>query len=591
MKRKKSVRGWISVWSGTREFCWMAVALGMMLTGCAPPPRTSSVRRIDTRPPSFGDAALTVVGPASGIEFIQSNGARGDHRFLETTGSGVCVFDYDGDGLQDLYFVQNGTLPLGDESRDVPAGDGLYRNLGELRFTDVTSASGLGERPGYGQGATAADVDGDGDPDLLVTGYRCLTLYRNDAGRFQDVTKAFGLSGAPRWNTSAAFGDYDSDGFPDLYVCGYMEYDVSKDPRCEISPGIYSHCPPTRFKGAGGRLFRNVGGRRFRDTTREAGLHRPEAKNLACCWGDVDRDGRSDLFVACDTTPNLLFHNLGDGRFKEIAVPAGVASGSLGEAMSAMSADFLDVDGDGDVDLFATDFTGRPHALWLQESPLQFAERGTETGVGPPGVPFMSFGSAFPDLDLDGWRDLYVANGHIQDVKSSSQRGFGQEQPAQVFRNLGSGRFQEVGGSLGPAVTRPRIGRGVAVADLDNDGDPDLVQSNMNGAPDILRNDRRTTHHWIRIRCLGSSGEFPLLGTQVRVVAGGRTQVGEFRSASGYLSQSDSRLLFGLGTASRVDRLEVRWPDGGASRLDGQAVDREIVVRVPARSAQAALLR
>jgi hypothetical protein len=512
------------------------------------------------------------VATQAGFRFRQDNGARGKRRFLETTGSGACWLDYDGDGKLDVYLVQNGPLP--GAAGFGSGGNRLYRNLGGGKFQDVTTGAGVSGR-GYGQGCSVGDLDNDGDPDLFVTAYGRNLLYRNNgAGTFTDVATASGLGAPPGWSTSASFADYDGDGRLDLYVGHYCAYRVGEDPRCPLAPHVDSYCRPDQFRGESGRLYHNEGAGKFRDVTQAAGVLRADGKNLGVIWGDYDEDGRPDLFVANDNRPNLLFHNLGNSRFEEVAMTLGVALAEDGRAMAGMGVEFGDYDNDRHLDLMVTNYAGESNALWRNPGQGMFLDVSATSGVGPPSVPLLGFGVTFLDADRDGDRDLAVANGHVQDNVAEAFPDQSFAQPVQLLRNRGDGTFVDASTAAGPDLQRPRVGRGLCAADYDDDGDPDLLLTAMRGPIALFRNDSAASGHWIGIRCRGTRGNRDALGAQVTVTAGGRTQVAEVRSASSYLSQGDPRLLFGLGSATQVDRVSIRWPGGGETELPQPAVDR-----------------
>lgn len=536
--------------------------------------------------PRAGECRITFsnVTRAAKLDFRQTTGATGRHFFLETTGSGACWFDYDGDGWMDLYVVQNG--PLAGAPAFGSGGNRLYHNRRDGTFEDVTSQAGVPGR-GYGQGCCAADFDNDGHEDLFVTGYGANVLYRNNGnGTFTDVTSRSGLALAGGWSTSAAFADYDHDGRVDLFVGHYCAYRVGQDPVCPLGPGVVSYCRPDHFPGESGHLYHNEGNGKFQDVTRAAGVFNADGKNLAVVWGDVDGDGYPDLFVANDNRRNLLYRNEpaadGSRHFAEVGLQAGVALSEDGRTMAGMGVDLADYDNDGRLDLVATDYADAPNELWHNEGNWIFSDATYSSGVGPPSVPLLGFGVAFLDADLDGFKDLVVANGHVMDNIARVRRGVSFAQPALFYHNRGNGTFAELSNSLGSDFTQKRIGRGLAVADYDNDGDPDLLQVSLNGPVALLRNDGGSRGHWLSVRCEGTRSGRDALGARVTVWQGKYQQCAEVRSGSSYLSQNDPRLLFGLGSAARVDRVEVKWPAGARSELRDVAGNQQLTVREPA---------
>jgi enediyne biosynthesis protein E4 len=528
--------------------------------GCRPP--------VETAPPasSVSDPRLTFrdVAPSAGIRFRQTNGAAGKRHFLETTGSGACWLDYDNDGWMDLYVVQNGPLP------GAPGfgkgGNCLYHNRGDGSFEDVTAHARVPGR-GYGQGACAADVDNDGQVDLFVTCYGRNILYRNRGdGTFAEVTARAGLDQPAGWSSSAAFADYDADGHVDLYVGHYCDYRVGEEPKCTLAPGIPSYCRPDHFQGESGRLFHNDGGGTFTDVTATSGMHNAEGKNLGVVWGDFNDDGRIDLFVANDNRENLLFRNDGNGKFTDVALQAGVALTEDGRTMAGMGTDMADYDNDGRLDLFVANFADEPNELWRNEGDGSFSDVTYPANIGPPSLPLLGFGAAFLDANLDGLKDLVVANGHIHDTIARVRKDVTFAQPNLFYLNRGDGTFADASTRVGPDFTRRRVGRGLAVADYDNDGDPDVLTVNLNGPVALLRNEGSHRNHWLGIRCTGTKANRDGIGARVTIRAGDQRCCAEVRSGSSYLSQNDSRILFGLGQAARVDQVEVRWP-GGAQTL------------------------
>lgn len=503
------------------------------------------------------------VTAASGLNFRQSNGARGKHNFLETTGSGACWLDYDNDGWTDFYCVQNGVLP--GSPGFGPGGNQLYHNDRNGKFSDVTNRAGVAGK-GYGQGVSAADVDNDGFVDLLVTCYGHNLLYRNNGdGTFADVTIKTGLSAGSGWSTSAAFADYDNDGWVDLYVGHYCDYKVGEDPRCAIGAGVYSYCPPTQFKGESGRLYHNNRDGTFRDVTKAAGVEQPDGKNLGVVWGDFNSDGKIDFFVANDNRANSLFENKGDGTFRDVAFQAGVALSENGRSMAGMGTDMADYDNDGHPDIIAANYSDQPNVLWRNEGNGLFNDVTVASRVGPPSLPFVGFGATFADVDLDGWKDLIVSNGHVADNIAATRKDLSFAEPALLYQNAGNGTFTNASSAAGPDFMKPRVGRALAVADYDNDGDLDLLMLPLNGPASLLRNEGGNRNHWLSVRCVGTKDNRDAIGARVSITIGTTRQFAEVRSASGYLSQNDPRLTFGLGEATRVDRLEVQWPNGQRS--------------------------
>ena len=485
---------------------------------------------------------------------------------VETLGSGVCVLDFDADGWQDLYFVQSGEIPVNPSLRG-KVGSTLYRNRGDGTFEDVTARSGVGGA-GYGMGCTVADIDNDGDPDLYVTAFGKNTLFRNNGdGTFSDVTDEAGV-GDERWGASAAFGDYDNDGLPDLYVVNYVDFTLENNVYCgDMKPGYRTYCHPKTFNGQPDVLYHNLGRGRFRDVTKQAGLYDASGKGLGVVWGDFDRDGWEDLFVANDSTPNFLYHNNGNGTFTEIGQKAGVALGENGMPQAGMGVAVGDCDGDGAEDLFVTNLSQEPDELYRNLGGNLLADETYPSGLGAPTLLFLGFATDFLDADLDGDLDLFVSNGHILDNVELYSDTITYRQTPFLFENQGGCRFADVSAAVGGYFLQKDVGRGSAVADLDHDGDPDLVISANNLPAHLLRNETpHGSRHWIALALEGRPGR-DALGAWVEILAGGKSQWREVRSASSYLSQGDTALQFGLGNASTLDRMKIRWRDGSTQEL------------------------
>lgn len=541
--------------------------VAILLGGCAAPLPSEPAR-----PALFAD-----VTRESGLGFQHRHGGSGRKYTVETMGAGGCFFDYDGDSWPDIYLVNGANLP---GSRIVPDPvNRLYRNRGDGTFEDVTVHAGVGDT-GYGMGCSSADVDNDGDLDLYVTNFGPNVLYSNNGdGTFRNVTSSSGL-GDPMWGTSSAFADFDGDGDLDLYLCNYVDFTLENNKWCgDYRRGLKSYCHPDVYEGQPDRLFRNEGNGRFTDITRKAGLFRPGGKGLGVVWSDYDRDGRIDLYVANDSTPNFLFHNQGDGTFIETTLVAGVGYSEDGRAEAGMGTDFGDFDNDGFMDIFVANLSGETNTLYRNNGDGTFSNRTYEAGLGEISLLFLGFGVDFLDYDNDGDQDLLVVNGHVlddieeyNDAVTFAERNF-------LFRNQGKGRFLEVGREIGIDFGLPNVGRGLAVADYDRDGDLDLLITTSNGPPRLLRNDRLNRNHWIHLLLTRAGGNRWSVGTRVTVVAGSLKQVREVRAGSSYLSQNELGMHFGLGSFSRVDRIEVEWPGGEKETFLDLPVDQFITLR------------
>ncbi len=506
----------------------------------------------------------------------------------ETVGNGVCLHDVDGDGWLDVF------IPNGSRSRPFPKGteprSALYRNRGDGTFEDITSRAGVGA-PGYwAQGCVFGDIDDDGRPDLFVTGFGRYILYRNlGEGRFQDVTAAAGLSGGRGWSTGAAFGDYDGDGRLDLYVSQYVDYQAGSPPLPKPGAGVNCFyrgfpviCGPRGLKGSFGRLFHNEGSGRFRDVTRISGLRTdPTAYGLGAIWSDFDLDGDLDLYVANDSTPHYLYRNDGGGRFTEVGTVAGVAYSEEGRAQAGMGVDAGDYDNDGDPDLVVTNFSHDYSTLYRNDGKLFFQDVALSSGFGPPTVPTLGWGVSFLDYDNDGRQDLFLANGHVYPQIDGYNLGTSWKEHDQLFHNEGNGRYRETTGESGPAFEEWHSARGCAIGDFDNDGDIDIFVNNIDETPSLLRNDGGNARHWIGLRLVASGRNLEAIGARVTLVAGGMSQTREIHAGSSHNSSSDPRLQFGLGGATGIERLVIRWPRGRIQTVGPLAIDRYHTLKEP----------
>jgi hypothetical protein len=571
-----------------------ALSLGVLLlcvavTGCG--------RRPDANAASDRAAGLQLVDVAqeAGITFRHQNGASGRLYLPETMGSGCAFLDYNGDGRLDLLLINSSRLPgFAGKGPFYPA---LYRNDGNGRFTDVTRAAGLAvER--YGIGVAVGDYDNDGWPDVYLTGLGSNALYRNNGnGTFTDVTRAAGLAG-PGFSTSAAWVDVDRDGRLDLFVCHYCKWSPTTNQVCPDSFGRRHLCPPEYYRGESSRLYRNLGGGRFADVTRRAGLEDPTGKALGVLVFDVDDDGWPDLMLAKDLEPNLLYRNNRDGTFTEKGVESGVAYSAAGKARAGMGIDSADVANSGQESVLIGNGATESLALFSPAGGSaaggggpHFVDLAGSAGVAEPSLPFLTFGVLFADIDLDGRKEILTANGHIDPNAGVLGGDSAFAQRLLLFHNergpSGGARFREVGAAAGEALRQPRVHRGLAMGDYDGDGDPDFLVSVCGGAPLLLRNDHARAgtpggtapRHWLILKPVGVRSNRDGIGTRVRVRAGGVEQRGWVRSGSSYASQSDLRAYFGLGPATEIEWIELRWPSGTTDVLRHLPVDRVLVVR------------
>ncbi len=504
------------------------------------------------------------------LEFQHLAGSRDKPYIVETMGSGLALFDYDGDSDLDVYFVSGSTLDR--LARGEPGEpDRLFRNDGGFQFTDVTELSGLGDR-GFGQGVAVADVDNDGDEDVYVTNFGPNVLYRNRG----DGTFSAWTAGVEdeRWGTSAAFGDIDNDGFADLYVCNYLEFDRELLDRaiprrfCEWK-GLKVQCGPRGFGFQSGVLYRNRGDGTFDDWTERAGVVNRETYQLGVVFSDLDLDGDQDLYVATDTTQNLLFENRGDGTFEDRSLLSGAALSGNGTAQAGMGVDAGDVNEDGLFDLFVTNFSDDYNTLYLNQGGLRFVDASDVANLVLPSLPYLGWSTRLADLDADSDLDLFVVNGHVYPQVDEANIGETFRQPMQVFLNRGDGTFEDASGKLGPALSKPRSSRGAALGDLDSDLRQDIVVNVMDDRPALLRNGIPDAARAVVLSLTGRAANRDGLGALVRARIGERRFFSEVRGDRGYLSHSDSRVYLGLGAAPRVDEIRIQWPGGGEDALEG----------------------
>jgi hypothetical protein len=534
-------------------------------------------------PPLFVDRAAE-----TGLAFTHVSGASGQYYMAEQMGAGVALFDYDNDGDLDVFFVQGG--PLGPDAaaakangptsrlfrNDLPSGSGGGRTLG---FTDVTERAGVGLRA-YGMGAATGDYDNDGDLDLLVTSYGPETLFRNDGdGTFTDVTPAAGVSDE-RWSTSAAFVDYDRDGHLDLFVANYLDFTFAGNRSCFDSVGARDYCSPRAYRPVPDRLYRNLGDGRFADVTDASGISRSDGAGLGVSAGDYNADGWPDIYVANDATPNQLWINQKDGTFVDEGPLSGSALNAAGNPEGSMGIASGDYDADGDEDLFVTNIIAETFVLYENDGKGNFEDVRSRSGLAAPTAGFTGFGTDWFDYDNDGWLDLFVTNGAVNTIESQRGDPLPFRMQNQLFRNLAGKRFEDVSARAGAPFARGEIGRGAAFGDVDNDGDVDIVATNNGGPARLLLNQDSTGHHWLQVRLEQPKGNRFAVGAWIGVERAGRpTLWRRVRTDGSYLSASDLRAHFGLGTSPDVAGVVVQWPDGVRERFSKIAADRVVTLR------------
>jgi hypothetical protein len=523
---------------------------------------------------------FTDVARQAGIDVTIVSGGAKKNYVLEVNGSGACWLDYDADGYLDLYLVNGATLAELQSKQPRTAANYLFRNRRDGTFENVTTKAGVPGR-GWGFGCVAADYDSDGRTDLLVTNFGPNILYRNRGdGTFEDATARAGVGGGEVWHAGAAFGDYDGDGYLDLFVPGYLNFDA-RNPElktCEWRGIKVNACGPLGYQGAPDALYRNNGNGTFTEVTAKAGVtDRQLYFGFQAAFEDFDDDGRPDLFVANDSNPNYLYRNRGDGTFEEVGVAAGVAYTANGKEMSSMGVAVADYDGDGRMDIFVTTFANDNYVLFHNEGDGTFTDISYPSGVGEPTIPYLGWATCFLDYDNDGRRDLFAANGHVYpEVDGRIAETYAQ--PLQLFRNLGEGRFAEVSEAAGLRALPPRSARGGACADFDNDGDVDVLVSNIDDKPMLLRNEGGNAGRWLTVRLVGKTNR-DAVGAKVTVAAGGLVQQDRVRAGGSYLSTNDARLHFGLGGAAEVERIEIVWPGGGTQRLEKARSNQILTIR------------
>src|SRR5215831_1293478 len=520
-------------------------------------PALCLLSRTATAPIQFVD-----VTKSAGLTFTHYTGAFGKKYLPEALGPGVAFIDYDGDGWQDLFFTNGMDWP-GQHRRTSTLH--LYRNNHNGTFTDVTHAAGLDVEM-YAMGVAVGDYDNDGDDDLFVTAVGQSRLFRNNKGVFTDVTKEAGLAGPDEFSTSAAWVDFDRDGKLDLAVGNYVQWTPQTDLFCTLDGTNKSYCTPESYKGASPRLWRNRGNGTFEDVTAKAGLLDPTSKTLGLAILDANQDQWPDLLLANDTQPNRLYINNTKGGFTERGVLAGVAFSEDGIARAGMGVDAADYDRSGYPSVLITNFSNQMLALYHNEGNGLFVDEAPRSAVGRASLLTLGFGCFFFDYDLDGWLDIFVANGHIESDIERIQNRIKYAQAPHVFHNEGKGAFVEAAQSLGAALRQRRVGRGAAYGDFDNDGDLDIVMTTNGGPAVLLRNDGGSNRS-LRLRLEGTRSNRDGFGAVVRVTAGGETQSQMLRSGSSYLSQSERVLTFGLGNRQQADAVEIRWPGGQVDRM------------------------
>jgi enediyne biosynthesis protein E4 len=548
----------MKTWGVVSLFC-LVVAVSPIAWGA---PDTAS-------PVQFVEATTS-----AGLRFVHNSGRAGKKFLPETMGSGGAFADLNGDGSPDIVLI-NGKdwTPKGKRSYSA-----IYKNNGNATFTDVTAGSGFDVEM-YGMGVAAGDYDNDGRDDLYVTALEGDRLFHNEGSfKFRDVTKTSGIANA-HFGTSAAWLDYDRDGKLDVFVANYVQWSAATDVYCSLDGTNKSYCTPESYKGTASKLFHNRGAGKFEDVTARAGVGDPTSKSLGIAVLDYDSDGWPDIFIANDTQPNKLYRNNGNGTFTEKAVAAGVAFSEDGVARGAMGVDSADYDRSGRPHLLVGNFANQMLALYRNEGNGLFVDEAPSSTVGRASLLSLAFGVFFLDYDLDGQQDIFAVNGHIEEEIARVQPKVLYKQIPLMFRNLGKGRFDSVGASLGAAFNVPQVGRGAAYGDYDRDGDLDILLINNQGPARLLRNDGGNKNHWLTIRTVGTKANRDGIGAIVRLESASGVQTQTVHSGSSYCSQSDLALTFGLGADATVKAIDVIWPSGTKDRVTGVAANQFVRIQ------------
>jgi enediyne biosynthesis protein E4 len=536
-----------------------------------PPPPGAKSTRCSGRPiPQLED-----VTAKTGITFNHTADPSKKY-IVESMSGGVILFDYDRDGWEDIYFTNAPTVAMaikGETSLGV-----LYRNNHDGTFTDVTAKSGL-TKPCFAMGGAVGDYDNDGWPDLYITCLGGNILYHNNGdGTFTDVTAKAGVADG-RWSTGASFGDYDGDGFVDLMVANYVDFHLNDLPGFGSAPnckyrGISVQCGPRGLRGAGDSLFHNNGDGTFSDVSKAAGVSDPDGYyGMGVIWGDFNNTGHPDIYVANDSTPKFLYKNLGNGKFKDIGLQSGTAVSEDGSEQASMGIAVGDYNHTGRPSLYVTNFSDENDLLYRNDGDWNFTEVSYASGVALPSLPWVKWGTAFVDLDNDGWLDLIAVSGHVYPQVDTLPSGAGYREPKLLSMNLKDGTFCDASDQAGPALREKRVSRGLAVGDLYNDGNMDIVIGDIDGAPMILKNHGVPGRHWVSFELAGTKSNRLALNARLKLVAGGMTQTDEIHSGGSYLSQNDLRVHFGLGAATKIDSVEIHWPSGKVETLTNLAAD------------------
>jgi enediyne biosynthesis protein E4 len=567
-----------SPFMSTRQRISFLLVTLLILSSCkeekAVPQNAASNKPPVERVQSFTNRFVNITEQA-GIRFVHNNGAFGKKYLPESLGPGCAFFDYDNDNHQDILMINSKDWP---EHRTKTSYMALYRNKGNGTFIDVTKKTGLAIEI-YGFGVAVGDFDNDHDPDIYVTALDSDHLFENlGNGTFKDITTQAGLADSDL-GTSATWFDYDNDGNLDLFVCNYVKWSIEKDLFCTLDGVNKSYCTPESYQGESSRLYRNKGNKTFEDVTEKARLFDNSSKALGVIAFDYDLDGWQDLFVANDTQPNKLYHNERNGKFSEKGVMAGVAFSEAGVARAGMGVDAADYDGSGHLSLLIGNFSNEMLGLYHNEGTGLFIDEAPASTVGQESLLTLTFGAFFFDFDLDDREDIFAANGHVHDDIERVQQQVRYAEPPHLFRNVGNKRFEVATGKVGPDFGKPIVARGAAYGDIDNDGDLDILIMTNGGPPRLLRNDGGR-NHYLRFRTVGSKSNKDGIGTRINLHFDDGTRIWKIvKGASGYCSQSEQVVTFGLGSKSTVKSVEVIWPSGKKQQLQNITANQTVILK------------
>jgi len=558
--------------SGTQHFSrreflqWLAAAsLASPSTWAAGTANTS---------PAFKDIARI-----AGISFVHNNAASSEKYLIETMGAGCAWLDYDQNGLFDLYLVNGAATRLYTPKHSLRSA--LYRNNGDGTFTDITATAGVGAEGLFGMGVAVGDYDNDGFPDLFVLGHgRCILYHNNGDGTFTDVTAKAGVANTGKWGSSAAWFDYDNDGKLDLVIANYIDWSPKSNFYCGgKGPGLRSYCHPDVYHGQSPTFYHNNGDGTFTDVSERSGLAKSPANGLGIVTFDYDDDGWQDVFISNDSMANSLFHNKRDGTFREVGYAAGVAVGLEGQFEAGMGTDAADVSGTGRFDLIVTHLDQQLARFYRNLGDGAFDDATYSSKLAYATFHFSGFGTRFMDYDNDGFCDLFIANGHVLDNIERYHAETRYAEPKLMFRNLGKGIFQNVSDQLGPDFQLPRVSRGAAIGDFDNDGDLDILINNNGQPPQLLRNEGGNANHWLQLFLIGTRSNRDAVGARVKLTAANLVLYDQRKGGMSYQSAQDPRLHFGLGQRTLVDELEIRWPSGELTKLKNLRCDQILTVK------------